>query len=269
MPDAFYIPDGDHLVATLCTRGPWHPDHQHGGPPAALLTGAMVRAAPDFALARVTVELLRPVPIGPLRIDLQVQRAGRRVQRLRATLTVDDRVLAQAQGLFIRRTELALDAPSRPPAWPDPDSLPPYTFTFFEQEVGYHTAVELRLAHGQWGSTPIGFWGRPRVPLVAGEQTLPEEAVVVLADAQSGMGVPLDPRRYTFLNPDLTVYFERPPAKGWTGFDVRSGAGPMGTGLSESALRDRQGLLGRSAQALVVAERQAGPAALTPRSTPT
>jgi hypothetical protein len=46
--------------------------------------------------------------------------------------------------------------------------------------------------HGAWGVTPVGFWTRPRLPLIAGEQTSPLEALMLLADAQSGMGVPLD-----------------------------------------------------------------------------
>jgi len=29
----FFVPDGDGFVATVSTRGPWSPTHQHGGPP--------------------------------------------------------------------------------------------------------------------------------------------------------------------------------------------------------------------------------------------
>ncbi len=37
MPDAFYERDGERFLATELTRGPWDPDAQHAGPPAALL----------------------------------------------------------------------------------------------------------------------------------------------------------------------------------------------------------------------------------------
>ena len=37
MPGAFYEQDGDLLVPSELTRGPWDPDAQHAGPPAALL----------------------------------------------------------------------------------------------------------------------------------------------------------------------------------------------------------------------------------------
>ncbi len=254
MLDAFFHPDGDEFVATELTRGPWDDRFQHGGPPSALLTGAMVRAAAGFALARVTIELLRPVPIGRLRVRVDAAAPGRTVHRLAAGLEADGRDVLEARAVFVRREAFPPAGPEAP-AWPDPDALPPYTFTFFRNPVGYHAGVELRRVHGTWGTTPIGFWGRPRVPLVAGRATLPEETVLLLADAQSGMGVPLDPLLWSFVNPDLTVYFARPPTPGWVGFDVRSVAGPEGAGLAESQLRDTAGVFGRSAQALVIARR--------------
>jgi hypothetical protein len=131
----------------------------------------------------------------------------------------------------------------------------PFVFPFFRWEEGYAQAVDVRLVDPPWGTTPIRCWGRPRVDLVAGAPTTPEAQVLILADAESGMGPPVDPLEYTYVNPDLTVYFGRAPEPGWTGFDIHSFAGPDGCGLSESGLRDRRGPFGRSAQSLVVRRR--------------
>ena len=109
------------------------------------------------------------------------------------------------------------------------------------------------MASGAWGRTPVRFWARPRVPLVAGEVADPLEDAVILADAQSGMGIPIDVRGYTFVNPDLTVAFGRPPEKGWVGLDIRSMAGEGGAGLAQSLLYDARGLFGGCSQSLVVA----------------
>lgn len=258
MSGAFFVSDGDELVATVHTRGPWDVRHQHGGPPSALLAGALERFgedAADFQLARLTVELLRPVPIGNVRVEVRAVHLGRTVQRLEAALLTGDQVLVEARGLRIRRQPTGLSEEPALDAWPDPAGLPAFTFPFFKTDQGYHMAVEGRVAYGAWGHTPVGFWARPRIPLVAGQQTSPVEALVILADAQSGMGVPLDPDHFTFVNPDLTVYFERPPEAGWLGFDIRSVAGPLGAGLSESAIRDGRGMVARSAQSLVIARR--------------
>lgn len=259
MSRAFFQPEGeDRYLATVETRGPWDARHQHGGPPCALLAGAMERQgddAEDFQVARLSFELLRPPPVGQVRVQVQVERAGRMVQRLRALLFAGDDLLIEARCLRIRRSPTGIPEEPMAEVWPDPDSLEPFTFPFFKTDQGYHMAVEGRIAFGEWGHTPIGFWARPRIPLVMGRSTSPVEALVTLADAQSGMGVPLDPDHYTFINPDLTIYLERPPAPGWVGFDIRSSAGPMGAGLAESALRDARGQLGRSAQSLIITAR--------------
>ena len=61
------------FLASHLTRGPWHPDHQHAGPPSALICRAIERAAADDGLthlARLTVNLLRPTPVGECRVEV-------------------------------------------------------------------------------------------------------------------------------------------------------------------------------------------------------
>lgn len=259
MQQAFYERDGDGFVATEMTRGPWDDELQHGGPPAALLAGMMERLGAnhdEYRMARITVELLKPVPIAALRVKLGSV-TGRSVQRLEATLSVGDQPVMTARGLRIRRKSVPVPAVEPPSPWPEPDSLEDFVFPFFRHDIGYHRAVHLKIAHGAWGKTPVGFWARPRVPLIGGEITSPLENLMILADAQSGMGVPLDPERYTFLNPDLTVYLERMPHSDWLGFDIRSTANAEGAGLAQSAVRDEMGCVARTAQSLLVSERRA------------
>jgi hypothetical protein len=255
MADAFYEPDGDILIPTVLTRGPWDERYQHGGPPSALLAGALERYPGDFALVRFGVELLRPVPLAPLRVTVTMERGGRQVERLTASLWAEEVELAKAHALRIRRLPMPSRPPPPDPVWPQPETLPPFSFPFFRWEQGYHRGVELRVAQGAWGTTPVSFWAQPVVPLVAGRASSPLERLVILADAQSGMGPPLDPTVYSYLNPDLALYLERPVEDGWLGFDIRSVVGPQGAGLSQSALRDHRGVFGRSLQTLVIATR--------------
>ena len=69
--DAAYVDLGAGAFrATALTRGPWNPDHQHAGPPSALMARAIERAAAGEGLThlgRLTVNLLRPAPIGESR----------------------------------------------------------------------------------------------------------------------------------------------------------------------------------------------------------
>lgn len=205
-------------------------------------------------MARFVNELLRPVPMQPLRVEVAPVTLGRQVQRLEATLYAGDTPVARATGLRIRRKAVAVPEPEEP-RMPGPDGLAETPFTFFPVDVAYHRAVEARIARGTWGAGPVAGWMRTRVPLVAGEPTRPWERVVCLADAESGLCLPLSPAAFTFLNPDLAVTLDREPLGEWIGFDVRSVARPHGSGLAESALYDERGPFGRSVQTLIIDER--------------
>lgn len=238
------------------TRGPWDDRFQHGGPPSALLAGVMARYgnAKAYQMARVCIDLLRPVPIGRLRVHLD-EPVGKSAQRLEARLEADGKTVMVARAIRIRQEATPSSEPLSESSWPSPGGFDDFQFPFFRSDVGYHRGVQVRIVEGAWGKTPIKVWARPVIQLIAGEELLPAERVVLLADAQSGIGVPLDPLQYTFLNPDLTVYLERQPISEWLGFDIRSTANDHGAGLSQSAIRDERGLVARSAQSMVVAKR--------------
>jgi hypothetical protein len=259
-PTAFFVPEGHRFVATELTRGPWSNEHQHGGPPSALIGRALERWGDDaaqFAVARVTVELLRPVPIGPLEVDVEPIRSSRKVQRLQARLVAGGVEVARGFGLRIRIAEIDLPparvAP-RPP-FGDPLLLPEFAFPFFRHGIAYHTAVDIRIARGQWGHGPAAAWMRLRVPLVAGEETSPLERTLAVADAANGICPALVTDEFTFINPDLTVALFRPAVGEWIGLDSRSLVVPAGTGLVTCGLVDAGGEIGHVLQSLIVDRR--------------
>src|SRR3954453_18033558 len=98
MADALFHIDGDTFVPTGLARGPWSPDAQHGGPPAALLMRAIeaIDSPQPMQVARATFELLRPVPLAPLTITTSTVKAGRRVQVLGASLFAGDAEVVRA-----------------------------------------------------------------------------------------------------------------------------------------------------------------------------
>jgi hypothetical protein len=257
LPASFYVREGASLRATVLARGPWNPAHQHGGPPSALLAGALARAEPEpgsFRLARVLVELLRPVPLdGALEVRVVAPRAGKQVQRMEASLLADGVEVARASGVRLRTEPLAVPANAEPEVpLPSPDTASTFHVPFFRLEPAYSNAMDIRIVEGRWGEPRVGAWGRARVPLVSGEETSGIERAMILADAESGIGPPLDPLAYGLVNPDLTVYFARLPEGEWVGLRVASYASADGVGLAESALFDRRGVFGRSAQSLLV-----------------
>ncbi len=260
MTEAFYTRAGDLLVPTPYCIGPWSPSTQHGGPPAALLGGAAARygeEANDFEVTRVTVELVRPVPLRPLSLAVEPLRMGRQVQWLVASLRCDGKELARASVVRIRRETLSLpDTIERAmPAPEGPDACAPFVFDFFPVEVAYHAAVEMRLAAGTWGKGPATAWMRPRFPLVAEEETTPLEKTLLLGDATNGVAPALSTGDFAFINPDLTVYLQRPVASEWLALEARSVPGAHGIGLVQSVLYDEAGEVGRCVQSLMIRPR--------------
>lgn len=258
--ESFYFGERGRFVSTEQTRGPWSAAHQHGGPVAALLARELEHrlaadGAGDFHPARFTIEFLKPVPIAPLEVATEVVRAGRKARSLAATCAVTGEPVARALALFLRSR--TLDVVVAPPVTtpPSPNQATPYAFTFFREPRGYHTAVELRLARGSWGSGALTVWMRLRVPVVAGEAPSPFQRVLVAADSGNGVSAALDPARFSFVNPDLTVYLHRVPAGEWICLDATTTISPGGIGLAESALFDEGGAIGRSLQSLIIEPR--------------
>ena len=112
MVDAMFERDGMRVhPGPLCT-GPWDPNSMHGGPPTVLAGRYLAEhgAGDAFHLARLTVELVRPVPLVPLTVEIRETRPGRRIQLLDLVLRDEqDTELVYARGMRIARGDNGLD----------------------------------------------------------------------------------------------------------------------------------------------------------------
>ena len=150
---------------------------------------------------------VRPVPISPLVARAEVVRAGTKVRRLQAALTTaDGTTLVQASAVALRTADvLPATLGDESPSPLSVEAAAPFQFSFFPDPVGYHTAMETKIARGTWGKGPVIAWMRPRVALVEGEATSPLQRLLIVADSASGVAVVLEPAHHTFVNADLTV----------------------------------------------------------------
>jgi len=94
-----------------------------------------------------------------------------------------------------------------------------------------------------------------RVPLVAGEKILPLERVLAAADSGNGISNVLDFSTHVFVNPDLSVHLHRHPTGEWVCVEAGTSISSAGIGMTEAALHDEDGPIGRSVQSLFVAPR--------------
>jgi hypothetical protein len=248
--------------ASPLTRGPWHPDHQHAGPPSALICRAIERAAAGESLThlgRLTVNLLRPAPIGECRVEVQADYVGRNAGHYSGRLLAEGKESARFTALMQREEDLPV--PEGTPGWPPPGAPKPVSesplvgFPFPGVELGYQDLVQNRIAAGHFFNGPCAAWFRMNHPLVKDEQPSPYQRVAVAADSGNGISAALDFNRYIFLNCDLTINLFRRPEGEWICLEARTLFGGNGCGLAESALYDERGMIGRATQSLAVRKR--------------
>jgi hypothetical protein len=260
--ESLYISGGNGSIQpTELTRGPWDPNAQHGGAPAALLAGAVEGVASDgpMAVVRLTYEFLRPVPLAPLGLATRVLRPGRRVQLVEATLRAGDDEVARVVALRVRRDDVPAPAPSPGPAPPCAPAdgellrMPADGPTSFARD-----AMEIRFASGSFWEVGAAFaWFRLRVPALDDVPPTPLQRLAAAGDFGNGIATAVSWATHVFINPDLTLYVERPPEGEWVGLDAESRIGGNGSGVSDAALHDEHGRVGRAQQSLYVAERDA------------
>lgn len=260
--EAFYLPldgaEGERFHATGATEGPWFPDTQHVGPPTAMLVRAVQRCAPrpELELSRFTVEVLGPVPTGEVTVRAAVERGGRAIELVGAEVVADGRAVLRARAWRTARSDTTAVANPPPPLAPPPDGLAVQSPLPPQWSCGYIDSVEWRWIRGGWTEPGDGtVWARPRLPLVAGEETGAVPQLAVVADSGNGISGRVDLREWLYVNTELTIHLHRQPSGPWVGVDARTMIGPAGAGTAVAALYDLAGQVGQGTQALFLRRR--------------
>ena len=255
---ALFERDGDRYIPTQLTRGPWDPRAMHGGAPSALFAHVCETHDPGPAgfVARLTVELLRPVPLVPLTMRVRTIRPGRKVQWLEAALLDgDEREVARATALRLRTAEVDTSGSvgivtEAPPGLAEAGDPPPF---FGSGDIGFWSANDVRMARGDWMEPGPGIaWLRLRCPVVAGEALSACARVAAAADFGSGVGNPLRFTHASGINADVTISLHRHPSGEWVCLESGAWVQSHGVGLAATRLHDEQGPIGQAAQTLLV-----------------
>ncbi len=255
---SIYRVDGSRVITGPDAAGPWDAGMQHGSAPAALAVWAAeaIPTREPMQIARVTIDLMRPVPVAPLTLQTEVLREGRKIQLCAVRLFAGDVVVVGATVLKITTrpltlppevADLAVELPG-----PDQSQHEPADFS----SSPFVKGVSLRAARGRFGVPgPGAIWYRVDRPLVEGFSVSQAMRAVVAADFCNGTAAALDFRQWTFINADLTVSFARQPAGEWILLDAESWIGHDGAGLAMARLADINGYFGRVVQSLVIEKR--------------
>ncbi len=271
LPTAVYARDAELWQPSVLSRGPWDARAQHGGAPSALLVHLAESAItePGWQLTRLSMELIKPVPVAPLTVRQELH-AARSTTRMTLELYADDMLVARAHALLLRGQPFAL--PAQTPGWTAPRLLPlPQNCTERLRIPGlpggtaFHTAaVEGRVAQGD-PSQPgaAAAWFRLSVPLVQDQPNSPAMRAAAAADFGNGLSWVLPAERYLFANADMSLHLHRAPQGEWIGVSSQTHADGGGAGTTLSQLYDEHGPVGVAVQSLVLRERNA-PAASRP-----
>lgn len=262
-PAVFTALGADAWQASELSRGPWDPRAQHGGAPCALLAHVAEQSAPGpgWQLARLTVELVKPVPVAPLTTRAQVQ-SSRATVRVGIDLLAGEVVVARAHALLLARNPLAL--PADLPGWPRTQPFPPpqdgqdrVRIPGLPEGVSFYgSAMETRVAEGDTTQPgPCGAWFRLAVPLVRGAANSPAMRAAAAADFGNGLSWVLPAERFLFTNADMSLNLFRAPEGEWIGLRSATEAHGDGAGLVVSHLYDTRGPIGLATQTLVLRER--------------
>jgi hypothetical protein len=265
----FEIPDSSTVVPTASSRGPWDDRHCHGGPVAAILTRAVEQTddghPPGYwQVARLTVELTRPVPVGAaLRLSTEVERPGRQVSLVAARLEHDDVAVAIARALRIRSAPVDLPELVEPPddRPPPPDAFEDVRWEMWTDDTPRfhsHSCRHRAVAGAMDEPGPATEWIALRVPVVAGEDPTGGQRVAAAVDFGNGISSGIDSEQVAFINPDLTIHLARPPIGEWVciASSTHYGLpGNDGAAMAESAVYDVAGRVGRSVQSLILQAR--------------
>lgn len=252
MSDAlFQRDDAGRYHPTDRSRGPWTPDALHGSPVAALLAHVVEQhRLPDLQLARLTVDLCRPVPYAPLEVVVEPAREGRRIALYRLVIETDGRPLSYATALCLRRDAPADgDGPQH-----DPLPAPPLPHTLPKDKldrrgnpwVSYPGTLDMRFHRAPAGGDPPEVWIRADAPVLDGVEPTPAERAASIADFVSPFANMGDGRS-AYVNADIALQLHRLPEGEWLCLSVVSRHATDGVAVAQALLRDGDGVFAAAA----------------------
>ncbi|MES0825930.1 thioesterase family protein [Ruegeria sp. SCP11] len=252
----FHLREDGAFIGNDPARGPWSADHCHAGP----VSGLIVRAAEtevgsEKMLTRLTVDLLRPLPLAGLRVAAETTRHTKTLATTRVTVhDLDDTLCATATTMHLARRELG-PVPNvsitPPPFEGAVAGAFPIGLTRHDLPCFAHFCETLYAKGSDQGAGPKTIWVRTPSLLEAETQS-PVQALCPLADCGNGISWNAPTNEMGFMNTDLTVQIHREPVSDWLASDSICHWQPSGIGMSQSVLFDTEGPVATALQTLIL-----------------
>jgi hypothetical protein len=233
------------LTPTDAARSLWSADQMHGVAVSGAMSRAIELAMPrhDLRPARYTLDMFRPATMSPFTAATTIVREGRRICLVDAVLVQDGEPRARASAIFLAPSEdpdgevwQPTDNPTVPvdvPVLTEPDipwfaSDKPWSQDFVEHQ---NAGRKQTWQHG--------------VPIVAGEEPTPFQAVASIADATT-LACNWGSKGVQYINTDITLSLSRLPRTAELGLRGERWSGHDGIAVGVATVFDRDGVIGQS-----------------------
>jgi hypothetical protein len=242
--------DGDAFVPTSMAKGPWGSSIS-GNFIGGILGHAVEHEAADQGLqpARLTVDLLRPAAMEPLRVRASTVRQGRRLTLVDGEVMQSDTVVARARAVFLRKGEqppgtIWTSKVTMPPMPPDADAQfdgMPFMVWAYGKDPGI-AGRSFDLTQWQHDG-PKFVWLRDVKPLIADEPLTAFVRAAMAGDVASSL-THYGTEGLVFINADYTLTLTRLPEGPDLGLAALTHSSHAGVGTGTAVMFDHRGPIG-------------------------
>ncbi len=258
-PTYFEHTKDDCFEANAPARGPWSVNHCHAGPVAGLIARAFEHALPEKVLTRMTLDLVRPIPMTGFQITTHVDRDGRTLGQARVKLTdTDGNTCVTGTSMHMARGEFASmpTAPVTPLKRADAVAGPTPLAQGKHGELSFTDFIEVAYPDGV-PDDPINSTGPAQLwmktpHLLVDETPSTAQRLCPLADCGNGISRNAGFYDITFMNTDLTIHFHRETDADWFLSDCISHWHRTGIGLAQAVLSDDYGPVATALQTILL-----------------
>ncbi|BFM16056.1 hypothetical protein R50073_22390 [Maricurvus nonylphenolicus] len=230
-------------------------DACHAGPVTGIIARAFELLVTDKQLLKLSVELLKPVPMDGFQVNTEITKAGRAVTTASADIVdLQGKLIATASSLHMVVQDLG-EVPTAPfESHRFSDSVPggfPIEKTSHGLP-GFSSGIEVRYPPGHDNSPgPTSIWMKT-LPLLEGEEPSAFQKLCPLADCGNGTSRNQNGFDIRFMNPDITIVMHRASSADWLLSSAESHWQPTGLGLAQANLFDELGPIGSVMQTLLL-----------------
>jgi hypothetical protein len=248
----------NEFVGNDSARGPWSEDACHAGPPSGLVARAAESLVRDKQLVRLTLDMVRPIPLAGFTIAVKIIKQGRMLTTCAVVLSDrEGKACINASSIHLK-TQVTKELPNAVIARPVfEDAVAGYfpSMPVNHEKPTFAQSVEVAYPPGEGNAPgPTTIWMRTH-RLIETEQPSPFQSLCPIADCGNGISRNTDLSEASFVNPDLTIAIHRAPESQWLASQATSFWQPSGLGMSHATLFDTEGPIGAAIQTLLVSAR--------------